>query len=63
MTFNVFDNVLFGDATQFDITQQFSVTINEPSISVSDSNPTISTFTSVKIVFNSRIKPTEDVSI
>lgn len=63
MTFNIFDRAFFGDNEQFDTKIHAQIAIAEPAISVSDATPVIGTFTSVKIVFNSRIKPTEDVSI
>lgn len=61
MTFNVFDNALFGDAEQFDIKVQISVGLSE-TVVLSDS-VSRGLFVSQKLVFNSRIKPIEDVSI
>ena len=36
MGFNIFDRQFFGDLTQFDTVQDINVTINEPSVAVSD---------------------------
>lgn len=63
MTLNIFDRALFGDTDQFDVKISLSVGVAEPAVTLSDII-TVSVHTEgLRLIFNSRIRPTEDVSI